>query len=148
MRKILSGTLAAVALATGALAVPSSADAQDYWHHRDGNWHGRDDWRHRDGWGRGGAFLGGAIVGGVVGSALATPAYGYGYGYPSYYDDGYYADTYYDTAPEVVYVQPRRRVVRERVYVQPRYVHPRRKVVYVEQPRRVKRVVRREYRAY
>jgi hypothetical protein len=83
---------------------------------------------------------------------LAAPAYGYGYGYdsgyPAYSDDGYYVDTYYDTAPEVVYVRPRQRVVRERVYVQPRVVHPRRKAIYVEQPRRVKKVVRREYRAY
>jgi hypothetical protein len=145
MHKVISGGLAAITLATGALALPSTADARDSWRHRGGNWNGHDNWRHRDGW-NGGAFVGGAILGGVVGSALAAPAFGYGYGYSSY-DDGYYGDAYYDTAPEVVYVQPRRRVVRERVYVQPRYVHPRRKVVYVEQPRRVKKV-RREYRAY
>jgi hypothetical protein len=148
MRSIISVSLAAAAIVTSAITIPTSAEAQDYWRHRGGNWHGHDSWGHRDGWGRSGAFVGGAILGGVVGSALAAPAYGYGYGYPAYYDDGSYADTYYDTAPEVVYVRPRRRVVHETVYVQPRVVHPRRKVVYVEQPRRVKRMVRQEYRVY
>ena len=64
-------------------------------------------------WGRGGAFFGGVVAGGLIGAAIARPYYygygyggygGYGYGYPYAYGYGYpaygysYAPAYYGYA--------------------------------------------------
>ena len=76
--KALRTTALAAALAASSLpALPLSAQAAPWgWH---GGWGG--------GWGGWGWGLGGFGVGlaaGLIGSALATPYYGYGYGYPAY----------------------------------------------------------------
>jgi hypothetical protein len=101
-RKIVLGTVAALALAT---MVPGEASAQ--W--RGGGWHGGGGGWHGGGWGggwRGGGWHGGsswvgpAVAAGIGGLALgalaagaanpyyygySTPYYGYGYG-PAYYN--------------------------------------------------------------
>lgn len=84
--------LRALALGTALLAatVPSlssSAEAAPWgWHGGWGGWHG--GWH--GGWGWGGVGLG-LAAGAIIGSALATPYYGYGYYEPGYY----YAPPYY-----------------------------------------------------
>jgi hypothetical protein len=64
MRKSLTALIAATAFAAAAITTPSTADAR---------WRGR-------GWG----LFGGAVLGAVVGGAIARSYYGYGYGYPAY----------------------------------------------------------------
>ncbi len=95
--------LRALALGTALLAatVPSlssSAEAAPWgWHGGWGGWHG-------GGWGWGGVGLG-LAAGAVIGSALATPYYGYyapAY-YPSDYYYGYSYPSYYGYAPAVTY---------------------------------------------
>ena len=79
MRKSLTA-LAATTIAIAAITTPSTADAR---------WRGRGAWA-----------LGGLALGAVVGSAIARPYYGYGYGYPAYsygypaYGYGYPAYSY------------------------------------------------------
>lgn len=68
MKTILTALVAAATLAGAALA--SSAPAEAYWR---GGW----GWR-GGGWGWG---LGGFAAGAVVGATLASPYYGYPYGY-------------------------------------------------------------------
>ena len=72
----VSASAAPVLTGTAALKQALPSDVQDV----------------RWGWG-GGAFFGGLIAGGLIGAAIATPYYGYGYGYYSYppYAYGYYA---------------------------------------------------------
>jgi hypothetical protein len=72
MRKTVTALAAAATLATATLAAPRTADAR---------------------WGWWGPALGGLAVGAIVGSALARPYYGYGYGGYPYYG------TYYAPAP-------------------------------------------------
>ena len=48
-------------------------------------------------------LLPGAVIGGVIGGAIASQSYGY-YGAPGYYGPGYYDDGYYDSG--VVAVAP------------------------------------------
>jgi hypothetical protein len=85
MRKSLTALAAAATIGTAAIAAPTSAEAR---------------------WGWWGPALGGLAVGAIIGSALAAPAYGYGYGYPAYsYGYGYpaygygYAPAYSGYAP-------------------------------------------------
>jgi hypothetical protein len=76
MRKILTTLVAAMAIATAAVATSGTAQAQ--WH---GGWHG--------GWGWGpGPFIGGLAAGALIGGALAAPYY---YPYPYGYYAGHYA---------------------------------------------------------
>jgi hypothetical protein len=80
MKKSLPALAAAAVIAATTVALPTSADAQ---------------WRRGWGWG-GGAFLGGLAAGAIIGGALASPYYGYPYGYgyyPAYYG-GYYPYSY------------------------------------------------------
>ena len=75
MKRILTALVAAATLAGAALT--SSAPAEAYWRGGYG-WHGGGwGWR-GGGWGWG---LGGFAAGAVVGAALASPYYGYPYGY-------------------------------------------------------------------
>jgi hypothetical protein len=70
MRKAVTALAALATLATAAVATPTTADAGRGW------------------WGP--AIVGGIAAGAIVGSALARPYYGSGYGYyppaPVYYD--------------------------------------------------------------
>ena len=86
MRKALTVLAAAAAIAIATVATPSSADAQWRW--------------------RAPAFFGGLAAGAIIGSALATPYWGYGYYYPydsytyyggpyGYYGGGYAHMSYY-----------------------------------------------------
>ena len=80
MRKTLTAFAAAGTLAVATIATPTTADAR---------------------WGWWGPAVGGLVVGAIIGSALARPAYGYyGYGYPAYsYYGGYgYTPAYYGYA--------------------------------------------------
>src|SRR6202047_4276862 len=78
MRKILTALVAALAIATAAVATSGTAEAQwGGWH---GGWHG--------GWGWGpGPVIGGLAAGALIGGALAAP---YAYPYPYGYYAGYY----------------------------------------------------------
>src|SRR5712672_2097383 len=82
MQRTALALIAAGIVGVTALALPSPAEA-----------------RWRGGWGPGiaGGLIGAAVIGGLASSAYAYgPGYGY-YGYPAYYDDGYYgfAPAYY-----------------------------------------------------
>jgi hypothetical protein len=72
MKRILTALVAASTLAGAALV--TSAPAEAYWR---GGW----GWR-GGGWGWG---VGGFVAGAAVGAALASPYYGYPYGYYGYY---------------------------------------------------------------
>jgi len=69
LHKIATVSLVTVAIAGGTLATSAPAEAR-YGHHHHGG---------------GGAFLGGAALG-LLGGALLSGGYGYGYGAPYYYD--------------------------------------------------------------
>jgi hypothetical protein len=84
--KMRIATLAVAALLVA--NVSSSADARPFGMHggfaQIGGWHGgwgHGGWGHR-GWGWGGVGLG-LATGALVGAALASPYYGYGYGPPT-----------------------------------------------------------------
>jgi hypothetical protein len=81
MKRIVTALLAAVTIATMALASSGTAEAR--WV---GGWHGgwRGGW-HR-GWGPG-PFIGGLAAGAIIGGALAAPYY-YPYGYYGPYPYG------------------------------------------------------------
>jgi hypothetical protein len=94
MRKILAAGMAALTVggAVATAALPSTVQARE-WHGGHHNWRGhayRGDWRHHrhdDG-----AAIVAGIAGLAIGAALADDGrgyYGYGYGYPAYYDYGY-----------------------------------------------------------
>jgi hypothetical protein len=71
MRKRLTALVAATSIGIATVGASTSADAR---------------------WGSGGWWgpaIGGFAVGAVIGSALARPYYGYGYGYPASYGYGY-----------------------------------------------------------
>ena len=101
LKALILGTTAIATLAT-----PAIADAQYYGYNRSYSYH--REHRHRD---NAGAAIAGALVGGILGYALATsqehryyPSYGYnsyqyqpnyGYGYSSYgYNNGYAYPSY------------------------------------------------------
>jgi hypothetical protein len=65
--------------------------------------------------------LGGFVLGAAVGSALARPYYGYGYGYPAYYSYGYPAYYSYGYPAYSYYYAPRRYYGRRYAYA--RYRH-------------------------
>lgn len=110
MKARIAGLVAVAALLI--VNVPS-AEARPFgmhggFGHVGGGW-GHGGWGH-GGWGHGGwGGVGfGLATGALVGAALASPYYGYGYGYPYYdygYDYGYpvaaYDDGYYGYAPAV-----------------------------------------------
>ena len=68
-----------------------------------GGYHGGYGGGYRRYGGGGGGFFPGAVIGGVIGGAIASQSYGY-YGAPGYYGPGYYDDGYYDSG--VVAVAP------------------------------------------
>jgi hypothetical protein len=98
MNKLASIALASI-LALGAYgSTPASAQWRGGWGHGGGGW-GHAGWGHAGwghagwghaGWGHGGWGWGAGAVAGLaglaIGSVLASPTYGYGYGYP---DDAY-----------------------------------------------------------
>ena len=95
MRRMITGAVASLLLATAGFGLSSVAQARPMWFPHGGwggrGWHGGwggGGWRgggwHGGGWNNGGAFVGGLAVGGLVGAALSSPGYGYGYGYPVY----------------------------------------------------------------
>jgi hypothetical protein len=141
MRKSAALILAG-GLATAAVTAIPEAEARPWgWRggwggYYGGGW-GGGYYRRGWGWGGGGAVaagLAGLAVGGFIGSALATPAYGYGYpayGYPAY---GYgYSPYAYAPAQTVTYVDPAPAVV------------VRRRVVYRTAPAYRRVIVRRAY---
>ena len=95
MRKILTVAAAALTMAGGLAATTTPAMAQGRhggFHGGGGGWHGGGGWRgggghwHGGGWGWG---VGAGLAGFALGSALASPYYGYGYDYgPGYYGYG------------------------------------------------------------
>jgi hypothetical protein len=110
--KMRIATLAVAALLAANVSTPAEARGLGMhggfghvggWGH--GGW-GHGGWGH-GGWGWGGVGLG-LATGALVGAALASPYYGYGYGAPYYdygYDYGYpvaaYDSGYYGYAPAV-----------------------------------------------
>lgn len=76
MRKIVIALVAALGIS---LASAAPAKAQ-FWGGYYGGWGGY-------GYGAYGAMAGAALLGGVIGGAIASQSYGYGYGYP--YGYGY-----------------------------------------------------------
>jgi hypothetical protein len=87
MRKSLTALAAATSIGVATVATSTTADARWGW----GGW-----------WG---PAIGGFAVGALIGSALARPYYGYGYGYPAYYGYGYPA--YYGYGHPAYYGYPR-----------------------------------------
>jgi hypothetical protein len=87
MRKFLTALVAAISLASAAVAVPGTAEAAwGGWHGGGWGWHG--GWGR--GWGWGGAAVAGIAAGALVGAAVAAPYY---YPPPAYY--GYAPYPYY-----------------------------------------------------
>jgi len=79
MKKTLSAVAAAATIGLGAIAAPTSANAQ--WHH------------HHGGGAVAAGVLGGLAAGAIVGSAVGAPYYGYpagAYAYGPGYGDGCY----------------------------------------------------------
>ena len=83
MKQFVAGTLAVLAIASGAVATATPAAAQPW---RGGYHHGG---------GGIGPAIGAGLLGLAVGAAIADhPHYGYGYG-PGYVGPGYYGQAYY-----------------------------------------------------
>ena len=107
MKKILAGLVALTLVGSTALVTMTPAEAQGYGYR---GWGYGGGWGYR-GWGYGGWGLGlGALAAGaVIGSALASPYYGYApgriqysYGYAPGYNYGY-RRAYYGYAPSYNY---------------------------------------------
>jgi hypothetical protein len=89
MRKILTASVAALALSATALGAAAPAEAQ--------RWHGG----YRGHYGGGGWALGAGLLGLAAGAAIASDRHYYGYGYaPGYYG---YAPAYYAPPPPYYY---------------------------------------------
>ena len=102
MKKLFTGALAALTLATASLAGGAQAAAWgggDYGHGYGGGW------GHGGGWNRGGALVGAGLLGLVVGAAVASSAHPV-YAAPAYYPAPVEPVTYYYGPPPAYYAGP------------------------------------------